>query len=265
MEQVFLPETDMLPRVIMAREYDTRRFNINGRTPKRIAKSYEMSIFTEDGGIMLLNGTEYAAKTGDVRFNHPGDEISSLPHYKSVTVYFHLGAEGVQYSNDILDALPCFFHTNSRELPLFRQIAAYSASAQPGSRAVQNALMLELIVEYYHLLHGISSCRDSVRLCIEYMQQHMSEHITLKQLGELTGYSPLHIMRIFREDTQQSPHEYLSGLRMSYARRLLADTSIPVSELAAECGFSSESYFFTSFRKLNGITPGEYRAAARLL
>ena len=47
------------------------------------------------------------------------------------------------------------------------------------------------------------------------------------------------------------------------ARWLLAETDLPQSQIAARCGFSSTPFFSTSFRRMTGSRPGEYRKAAR--
>ena len=97
------------------------------------------------------------------------------------------------------------------------------------------------------------------------MQNHTGEKVTLDRLGELTGYSPLHVLRLFKAAVGCSPHEYLSSLRMERAKQLLIESDMPIDRIAAECGFSSESYFHSYFKRSAGISPGEYRRIAKIL
>lgn len=75
------------------------------------------------------------------------------------------------------------------------------------------------------------------------------------------GYS--NFRRIFKEYTGQSPAQYIRQVRLSRVKEALTNTSRPIRELAFEMGFENEDYFFTSFRRLTGMTPREYRAFTR--
>lgn len=75
------------------------------------------------------------------------------------------------------------------------------------------------------------------------------------------GYS--NFRRVFKEYTGQSPAQYIRQVRLSRVKEALTNTSRPIRELAFEMGFENEDYFFTSFRRLTGMTPREYRAFTR--
>ena len=98
-----------------------------------------------------------------------------------------------------------------------------------------------------------------------YIREHLSEDLSLGHLGEQTGYSALHLLRLFRRDTGQTPHDYTQSLRMAHARQLLAESDQTIQTIALACGYSSESYFQAFFKRFNNMTPGEYRRRARLL
>lgn len=59
--------------------------------------------------------------------------------------------------------------------------------------------------------------------------------------------------------TGVSPSVYIKGIRMSVAQKLLADTDMPVSDIAIKTGFSTTKYFSSSFKDTFGLTPAEYR------
>ena len=61
--------------------------------------------------------------------------------------------------------------------------------------------------------------------------------------------------------TGRSPIELLKGARLDKARALLREGKMPLAEVTEESGYSSVSYFCTSFRKAEGLTPGEYSAS----
>ncbi|HKX32442.1 MAG TPA: helix-turn-helix transcriptional regulator, partial [Blastocatellia bacterium] len=62
-----------------------------------------------------------------------------------------------------------------------------------------------------------------------------------------------------------SPHTYLASLRIERARRLLAETPLPLSEVGALVGYKSQSHFTKIFREATGVTPRAFREAVRRL
>ena len=265
MEAVYLPEQDMHPRIRMARLYDTEQFGITGATPVRVVNCFELSTFLCDGGVLYINGQAQRIHSGDVRFSLPGDRLSSSPPFRCCTIFFQLGPEELRYKNELISAIPGYFPGGGIQTPLFRQIIEQFSSERTGSRAAQNALLLQLLLGLYALFRPESGRSGPVNRCMEYMQNHTGERVTLDRLGELTGYSPLHVLRLFKAAVGCSPHEYLSSLRMERAKQLLIESDMPIDRVAAECGFSSESYFHSYFKHSAGISPGEYRRIAKIL
>ena len=78
------------------------------------------------------------------------------------------------------------------------------------------------------------------------------------------GYSSAHLNRLFREHFDMTPYEYLHRYKFRYARNLLQNSDMSVSEIAYEVGYSNLSHFFSGFKKYYGITPGECRRGQNL-
>ena len=262
---MYLAERDMLPQIRMARLYDTEKVGVTGKTKTRHVDCYELGFYLTEGGILEINGASVEIRRGDVRFTRPGDKISSMPPYRCYTVFFDFCAEQGSCHNELLDALPGYFHVGGHCQQMFEQLVKLFESQGVGTVAMQNALLLQIFYRCYQELHSGNQYCETVKTCVEYMQDHLSENVTLEKLGEISGYSSLHVRRLFLKDTMCSPHEYLSRMRMAKARRMLADSDVVVSRIAVECGFSSESYFQMLFKNVNGCTPGEYRRNARVL
>lgn len=94
----------------------------------------------------------------------------------------------------------------------------------------------------------------------EYCLEHLSEPLDVADLAGAAGCSRSHFSRRFRKEEGISPHEFLIGLKMRLAVRLLQTTTASVKEIAAQCGFDDVSYFCKVFRKVHQLTPGEYRS-----
>lgn len=91
----------------------------------------------------------------------------------------------------------------------------------------------------------------------DYLESRLADEVTLDDLARLTGFSPFHLVRLFRAETGLPPHAYLTQARVTRAKGLLAG-GLPIARVAAETGFSDQSHLTRHFKRLVGVTPGEY-------
>lgn len=103
---------------------------------------------------------------------------------------------------------------------------------------------------------------QQARIC-GHIRERLGENISLRELAELTGYSPAHFMRLFQQTFGQSPHQFLLDQRVERAKLLLRGDHHTLSDVALACGFSSPSHFGASFARRTGMSPGRYRSARR--
>lgn len=110
---------------------------------------------------------------------------------------------------------------------------------------------------------------EIVRKSIAFMRQNLGSAATLKEVADHAGTSPRQLHRAFLSNTNDAPANYWRKLRLEHARKQLADTSLSVTSIAIESGFSDASHFILWFRKQYGETPSAYRkrrhAVERLL
>lgn len=95
----------------------------------------------------------------------------------------------------------------------------------------------------------------------EYMLAHFAEPLTEEDLAEEMHLSKRQVSRILRQLFGKSFRQMLIDIRLSRAAQLLADTDMPLEELAAAVGYTSLSGFYTAFRKRYGMSVGDYRRA----
>ncbi len=96
---------------------------------------------------------------------------------------------------------------------------------------------------------------------VQYMHEHLDQHITLNDLAGLTGYEPTYFSAKFKHSTGISPMKYLADLRINKAAQLLQNTGLTNKEIAAAVGFDSVYYFSNSFKNQMGLSPDKYKAA----
>ena len=86
------------------------------------------------------------------------------------------------------------------------------------------------------------------------------ENITLNQLAKISALSAFHFLRTFQKTYGLSPHEFLKNVRIERARKLLKK-GLPITEVAGQTGFYDQSHLNRNFKKILGLTPGQYRTA----
>ena len=96
-----------------------------------------------------------------------------------------------------------------------------------------------------------------------YIDNHFKENLTLDQLAGLVHVSKDHLSHAFQRSYGTSPISYLISRRIQESRFLLTETDHTLSQIARILGFSSLSYFSQSFRRLEGVSPMEYRRRHR--
>ena len=96
---------------------------------------------------------------------------------------------------------------------------------------------------------------------LNHIHEHLTEDLSVEALAKYADISLAHFRRIFEEAMGVPPHRYIMGARLEQARKLLAVSSMPISRIAQECGFSSQSHLTACFRSAHAVTPAGYRAS----
>lgn len=98
-----------------------------------------------------------------------------------------------------------------------------------------------------------------VKEVLEFIKEHYSEQISLKDMAEHVHMSKEYLCRVFRALSDLSPVEYLNRYRIQQSTVLLLQDDMKISDIALACGFNHSSYFGKLFFHYTGCTPSEYR------
>src|SRR6266478_6610749 len=102
--------------------------------------------------------------------------------------------------------------------------------------------------------------RFKLRRASEYIHENMAGDISFRDVARHVQMSPYHFARMFKQSTGQSPHNYIVRCRIERAKTLLVEAKLPISDVAFEVGYKSQSHFTTCFGRLAGVTPAAFRA-----
>jgi two-component system response regulator YesN len=89
--------------------------------------------------------------------------------------------------------------------------------------------------------------------------RYMNPSLSLDVIADDLGLSATYIGRIFKQHTMKTILGYITEVRMNKVRELLSHTENSIGEIAEQTGFSNSPYFYKAFKKMNGVTPVEYR------
>jgi AraC family transcriptional regulator len=107
--------------------------------------------------------------------------------------------------------------------------------------------------------------RAKLRVVVEYIEEHLDAGPSLDQLAAVARLSAYHFARQFKAATGLPPHQYVIARRVEQAKQLLqAGTDLSLAEVAADTGFSDQSQFSRHFKRLVGVTPGQFRTPATI-
>lgn len=105
--------------------------------------------------------------------------------------------------------------------------------------------------------------QEWVHQMTDYIDAHLQDDLTLESLAQHCHGSVFHMHRMFKRLQGVTPIVYIQNKRIAEAKRLLSRSGRSIAGVAAEVGLPSVSYFTTLFKRRTGLTPAEYRAAAR--
>ena len=93
---------------------------------------------------------------------------------------------------------------------------------------------------------------------IEMIRECYNRSFSLEDLATESNLSPYHFIRAFKNQTGQTPYDYLINIRIDKAKELM-NLNLSITDICLMCGFNNHSHFATVFKKKVGITPSQYR------
>ena len=126
-----------------------------------------------------------------------------------------------------------------------------------------NENRLEIYSEFYKLLNQIAiddlSQTNILIPAIKYIQQNLSNtSLSNTQLAKLINISEVYLRKLFLKHYEVTPKQFILNARIQKAKQLLTDTSLSVTQITFECGFSTPYHFCKIFKQKTGQTPLEY-------
>lgn len=106
---------------------------------------------------------------------------------------------------------------------------------------------------------GDQRLNPQVSEAIAYVEAHLGEPVTMREIAELLHLNSSYFSVLFKEQMGINFSEYLTRKRVQRAKELLVQTALPISEIAEKVGYQTDKYFIKVFKSLEAISPSKYR------
>lgn len=236
---------------------------INTNIPPHQHECYELVYYVRGGGSTVIAGRKYLF--GERTFALvPSRHIHSEIHQSDSEVLFigflthevSLNGLGGVYDDDEDETI----------LKLLQRIKEQFYLRRNNEPAALDSLLGELFPPLQELIGKRKTphlSEDRVSYVRQYMDDHYRQKLTVEMLAGMSGYSYDRFRHLFKERYSIPPLQYILLKRLKYAKTLLANTQMHISEIAATSGFATDAQFCSIFKREIGCTPRAYRKGSR--
>jgi AraC-like DNA-binding protein len=202
------------------------------------------------------HGRSWTGAPGSVVVFEPGDVHRDLKREGPVTYQL------IAFSTPLIDGLgvqSCLAVDDARGLPFQR---LHDAVASGADRFTLECALTEAIAAMAPVEASRFEPTRPVRRALRLMRERLADALTLDELSEYAGLDKFHLCRAFRAQVGMPPHAYLIQLRILHAKALLAAGAKP-KDIAPQVGLYDQSQLNRHFRRIVGVTPGQFSAKQR--
>ncbi|MBE6550015.1 MAG: helix-turn-helix transcriptional regulator [Ruminococcaceae bacterium] len=253
----------ILPEIVAVGIYNAQ-LAVKNRdvTKNRKTTMFEIELPLDSGGFSYIDKEVSEIADDIIICAKPGQIRHTKLPFKCYFIHMIL-REGKLY--DCLMELPSYIKIDNKKVyvDIFKELCKYYDTALDNDRLLMQSKILELI---YLLCQNSSkqafreniSNKEMIEKVIKYIKENISSDLSLNTLAEYASFSPIHFHNCFKRSTGKTLREFVEEQRLQKAINLLINTSMTLSEIAYECGFSSQSYFSSVFKQKMKITPRAY-------
>ena len=122
--------------------------------------------------------------------------------------------------------------------------------------------LIPKMIRHYCLMvqqHSMERYSSTVRSCLNYIDFHYMEPLNLEGLATRFAINKNYLSSRFHREMGVTVTDYINRVRVRRAEELLEKTALSMQNVAEQCGFSDANYFTRIFKKINGLSPNEYR------
>lgn len=148
---------------------------------------------------------------------------------------------------------------------LYGELSALTAAPGRQTDFLVSLWIHQLLSELAQSSDGRTAARyqEEMQRAAAYLRDNLEKPLRVGDLAKRSGLSEYHFLRVFKSIIGQPPYEYLTLLRVSRAKQLLAFTPLSVAEIAEQVGYSDARGLIDNFKRHTGLTPSRFRRISR--
>ncbi|MBO5317221.1 MAG: helix-turn-helix transcriptional regulator [Oscillospiraceae bacterium] len=242
----------------------------NSSYPLDSISAYEFEFYTEDHpGGSIADGKFRPVRKGHYNLFRPGQRQKLVAHYKCY--FINIVTQDPQLC-DFFDQLPDsapLWDMDAVVTLIQRMMSTEDKRSLAGRMQLQSctcqiiALLAKQRLTDDTQQRGPFLHRDTLIKVDRYIREHPGEDLSLKRLAEISNLDPTYLHKLYTSAYGRTPAQQALAHRILAARLALAEGELSVGEIASQCGFSSQAYFCSKFKKVMGKTPSQYRRQFR--
>ena len=152
---------------------------------------------------------------------------------------------------------------NTQATELFSRIIRVCDEKKPFQPIAERAALCEFLTflfDHYLEKHfTVSKTDKKFDEILRYIDDNYCLSVTTEEIAKKFSYNKSYFCRMFKSKMQLSPVDYINLRRIEHAQELIRQNELSLSEIAMQCGYNSDTYFSTSFKKVVGISPKKWR------
>lgn len=129
--------------------------------------------------------------------------------------------------------------------------------------SLKTALAIHLLRNYCTTSPKLSSTsaglsQAKLTLVTDYIHTHLHQHLSLKSIATLAQISQYHFLRLFKQKTGITLHQYILQRRIEKAKELLQQSQLSLADIALQVGFYDQSHLTRAFKRMVGLPPKQF-------
>lgn len=246
--------------------------------PEHIQSCAEISYVVSGEGDFCTDDQVFHAKEGDIHVISPGKRhrILTGSHNLRMTYigfYFYEDGRAAELEDFYLNAPMHMKNERLRIKAAFEQLLTEIYLFQYRNTEMIDAYITQILIQVYRLFRldqgrGEQSMVEETRMkrivgnivfqSLRYIDEHIAQIESARQVADALGYHPAYISRVFREKTGMTIAQYLASKKTEMAKAMLAE-GLSVSDTAQKLGYATPQSFCKMFRRSANCTPSEYK------
>lgn len=229
---------------------------------------FEIEFISSGSGVQILNGQETRLEKGAVCLLTPNDfhEIRCNGEVELFNIQFAasmIDEETLRYISNPANRFECVLkNDNFSELVFLTEALRVGKTKELRfKKNILNSIITIIIDNSKNKTEKKISkfSNNAVDKAKLYMTIYFKNNPTLDEIAAYVGLNRSYFSRLFTKATKEPPMQYMTSLKLSYAKTMLISTSLSITEIAFICGFGSFANFSKSFKKYYNITPKQMR------